>query len=199
MDFITLNHLGGLVYIDGGAFDGDTIEAFLEQNIAFDQIYALEPDVTNFKKLEKKISALPKQIAQKITCLNKALWKEEGVVSFNQTGNVASMISDHGSNKADTITIDHILKKKNTIIKLDIEGAEISVLKSSLPILEKLTPILAISVYHNPNDLLDIFDLLVAIDCDYKFFLRCHGYDGMDLVLYAVPLTFVSEVKSYEN
>jgi hypothetical protein len=49
------------VYVDGGAYDGDTVLRFVERNgTTYDQIYAFEPDADNFAQLEARTRHLPR-------------------------------------------------------------------------------------------------------------------------------------------
>jgi hypothetical protein len=73
-------------------------------------------------------------------------------------------------------------------IKLDIEGAELPALRASLAFIAARRPILGISVYHHPDDLLDAVQLIEETGVLYKLYLRCHGEaGGDDLMLYAIP------------
>ena len=48
------------VYVDCGAYDGDTIRDFLSrQRDAFERIVAFEPDPRNYLKLQAQVDALP--------------------------------------------------------------------------------------------------------------------------------------------
>jgi hypothetical protein len=46
-------------------------------------------------------------------------------------------------------------------------------------------PIMAVSVYHCASDLWDL-PLLLA-ELDYRVYLRDHGFEGADVVAYAIP------------
>ena len=48
-------------------------------------------------------------------------------------------------------------------------------------------PLVAVSVYHRPEDLWKIPSELQAMNPDYRLFLRTLGHDGMDVICYAVP------------
>jgi hypothetical protein len=69
---------------------------------------------------------------------------------------------------------------------MDIEGEEPNALIGCKLLMQQLNPHLAISIYHNYDDLWRIPLYIQSINPGYKFFLRQHGNDSMDLVLYAV-------------
>jgi hypothetical protein len=45
----------------------------------------------------------------------------------------------------------------------------------------------AACVYHKPNDLWEIPQLLTALLPNSRFYLRPHGFDGWETVVYVVP------------
>ena len=58
------------VFVDCGAFDGDTLKVFLQRRQSFfKQIVALEPDPSNFQTLQEFISRLDAPIRDKITIM----------------------------------------------------------------------------------------------------------------------------------
>ena len=62
------------VFIDCGAFDGDTIKNFfLHSNKLFKQVIAFEPDPLNFKKLNTYVHNLPSDTKEKIIFSKKQL------------------------------------------------------------------------------------------------------------------------------
>ncbi len=84
-------------------------------------------------------------------------------------------------------TIDNVLDgQKATFIKMDIEGAELVALKGAKKTLQMYKPKLAISLYHNNRDILEIPIWLKETVPDYKFYLRHYSNKRWDLVLYCV-------------
>ena len=57
-------------------------------------------------------------------------------------------------------------------------------------LLARERPVLALSIYHRPDDLWELPLHLDALALGYRFFLRTHGDDGMDIVCYAIPSRF---------
>ena len=97
-----------------------------------------------------------------------------------------SSISEDGSEKIETISLDEVLQgKRVTFIKMDIEGAEYNALIGCEKTIKKWKPRLAICVYHKSEDILEIPALLLKMNDDYKFALR--QYDSWDTsaILYA--------------
>ena len=177
------------VYFDVGAFNGDTVEKFMKIHPYFKQIYAFEPDPINFDELHNYYSSLNSDVKEKIELFNVAVGEKDEVLYFKSGGNMESSIVDHSELQVSVISIDEKFKDeienyKNVFIKLDTEGFEAQVIKGMRRSIEKYQPNLAVSLYHRFNDLWYIPILLNNINSNYDFFLRQHGNDSMDLVLY---------------
>jgi hypothetical protein len=67
---------------------------------------------------------------------------------------------------------------------MDIEGAEIPALNGARNTIKKFKPKLAISVYHQWDDLREIPKLIHDIRDDYEFYLDCTTGFGGEAVLY---------------
>lgn len=176
------------VFVDCGAFDGDTIADFVRiRGLDFGEIIAFEPDRVNVLKLEERLRCLPPGVREKTTILPYALGAESGTVLFPATGSDQSRIGESGES-IQLVTLDETLRDKQpSFIKFDIEGAEPASILGARGILKNKRPILAVSVYHEQAHLWQI-PLLLAENCpNYSFYLRPHGAEGWDLVCYAVP------------
>ncbi|RLB34963.1 MAG: hypothetical protein DRH12_17020 [Deltaproteobacteria bacterium] len=106
------------------------------------------------------------------------------IAPSNELPNTVLVPKNSGAIK--TIKLDDFLRtKKVTLIKADIEGMELSMLKGAKRIISLWKPKLAICVYHYPNDLLDIIQYLQHLVPQYKFALRHHSPRQLETVLYA--------------
>lgn len=88
-------------------------------------------------------------------------------------------------------SVDNILRgRKVSFIKMDIEGAEYDAIRGAYKTIKKMTPILAISVYHLTEDLFRIALEVEKISPDtYDYYLRHYSPTMIETVLYAVPKT----------
>jgi FkbM family methyltransferase len=178
--------------VDGGAYDGDSIRMMTQlYGDRFAHVLALEPDPANFAKLEDTVNALPPGSRAKIACRALALASTPGTLHLEPTGTAASAVNASGS--AGTVPVsaeplDALLAGAvPTLIKLDIEGAEIDALLGARSAIAGSAPVVAVCVYHRQDHLWRIPLLLREYRDDYAFFLRPHNEEGWDLVCYAVP------------
>ncbi len=175
-------------YIDGGAFDGDTLRDFLAwRGDRFARVVAFEPDERNFARLIACRDGLPQAQRDRITLRQQALWSERTQLAFDATGAVGSALGDHGRSRVQTECLAALDDLPDPLlVKLDVEGAESAVLRGASDWIRRRQPRLAISAYHRPDDLLDLFEQVDALGVPYRYHLRCHGGDGTDLMLYGV-------------
>ena len=181
-------------FVDGGAYIGDTINQFLSQvNNKFEKIFSFEYEKENFKILEKNIQNLDEKIKNKIFLNNCGIWdkkEEKWCEFFGESDGTEIIDSDKISDKSEKCylnSLDNILKnEKVSLIKLDIEGAEIQGIIGAKAIIKEQKPKLAICLYHRPEDLWEIPLLIKNINNDYKFKIVHHGFlNYTDTVLYA--------------
>ena len=166
------------------------MKALLETHLpAFaGQIFALEPDPLNLQHLRDYVFDLDDDTRSRMTILPSAVGANCGKVSFESTGTASSVVNQAGSLLIDCVSLDEILKNvKPTFIKMDIEGAELDALTGASRLIRENAPILAISVYHRPDDLWRIPLMMASLSSRYQYFLRAHNEEGWDLVCYAVP------------
>ena len=77
-------------------------------------------------------------------------------------------------------------KEEVTFIKMDIEGAELKALKGAKNIILRDKPKLAISIYHKPEDIVEIPLFIKELVPEYKLYIRHYSNDSIETVLYAV-------------
>jgi FkbM family methyltransferase len=176
------------VFIDCGAFDGDTIAAFVrQQGERFARILTYEPDPLNWSRLQKTLATLPEAVRCKIECFPQAVSSSTGTIQFESTGTDLSSMGS-GSLSVECVELDEALRDcAPTMIKFDIEGAELDALSGGSRMIRRRRPILAVSTYHQQSHLWEIPLSIAQLNSEYRFALRPHGTEGWDLVCYAIP------------
>lgn len=169
------------VFVDGGAFNGDTIDGFLNYTKnQYERIYAFEPDPINYKLLTNKYCN-----EKNILCKNSGLWSKATILNFKNQSNEGSKISKEGNYKISVNSIDNLKDNKISFIKMDIEGAELEALQGAKETIKELKPKLAICIYHKYDDLWRIPFYIKNLVPEYKLYIRHHSLGGYDTVLYA--------------
>jgi FkbM family methyltransferase len=177
------------VFVDCGAFDGDSYRAFAEVTHGrFRDYFGIEPDSANFAKLQDCVAAVPRDRSAAVTLLEIGVAEKNMVLRFSAAGSAESRISDSGAVKIECRTLDDVLQGVGpTYIKMDIEGAEAAALAGGRTSIQRSRPILAVSAYHRVDDLWNIPRLIASMVSDYTFHLRPEKRAGWDLLCYAIP------------
>lgn len=176
----------GGVYLDCGAYTGDTIRKFIDFTGGnYEKIFAFEPNQNNFAKLENLIKT---QEYKNVEVFNCGVWSEKTQLHFEQ-GGIGSHFDEHGDFTVAVDTIDNIVgDTKIDFIKMDIEGSELEALKGALKTLKHSRPMMAICVYHKKDDLIVLPQFMKNIYGNCRFYLRKHtGVYLHSLDLYVIP------------
>jgi len=177
------------VFIDCGAFNGDTIKALLEvRKGRFKGIVALEPDPANFDALRRYVGGLAENLRRRILLHPLAAAAHTGTLTFDACGTASSGMSALGTLMVDCVALDELLVGVHpTYLKMDIEGGEINALRGARDLIRRTRPVLAISAYHLQDHLWQVPLLIRSFCDDYAYYLRPHDEENWDLVCYAVP------------
>jgi FkbM family methyltransferase len=177
------------VFVDCGAFDGDTIRSFLQLcGERFGEVIAFEPDPANFERLTGYVAQLPASVRGRIELHRAGTGLRCEKLRFTATGNMGAAISANGEVEIDCVALDKALAdRRPSYIKIDIEGAEPDALSGAAHVIGTHAPVLAICVYHRQDHIWRIPLLIRALRQDYRFFLRRYQEECWDVVCYAIP------------
>ena len=177
-------------FLDIGAYTGDTIGDVLKiYNGIIRNIICFEPDQENLKQLHNTVEGY-KELCN-FHIVEKGAWSDKETLYFVPDAEGSAVTQNAGVYKIEVDSIDNVLDSYPTIpvdfIKMDIEGSELCALIGAEKTIRKFRPILAICVYHKPEDLYSIPEFITDLGLGYKFYLRNHGLNLRELVLYAIP------------
>ena len=178
-----------LHFVDCGAYDGDTVAAFIARTGgSFERVHALEPDARNYERLLRRIGAMPAADSCRIATYPIGVSDRSERLPFAACGTAASGIDVHGDATVEVVALDDLLETDvSYLIKLDVEGAESRALRGARNTLAAGRSAVALSLYHRPEDIVDLPRQVEELMPGATFVLRSHGFDGTDLMLYAFP------------
>lgn len=163
-------HIDDEVWVNCGSAVGDTIVKYLIKGYQYKKIYMYEGNAGEYKKLQMVMKSLRLRGIQNIQSYNEFIGVDESAENFDSK----------------------FKKEPITLINMDIEGAEMGVLRGAKNILRQYRPVLAVCAYHKATDLLDIPSFIEDTVSDYLLYLRKYrGYEPNALneyLFYAVPL-----------
>lgn len=162
------------VYVDLGAFNGDTIREYLAYMPCCGQIVAMEPDPKNYSRL---CAGLAEQDIPYKTYPYAAWCREETLYFKGGRGGRNSMLSRAGKLPVQAVPLDQLLAgSRADVIKLDVEGAESEALAGAKQTITNYAPQLIVSGYHCPDDLFALPLQVLSYRSDYQMYLRKHPY-----------------------
>lgn len=171
-------------FVDCGAYNGDTIKRLIEITDNIEEIVAFEPDSKNFFELA---NLCREQSHHNIKLWPCAAFSKNELIHFSGEGESGN-INPLGNITIQGVALDDALPNfQPTYIKMDIEGSEIDALWGAKAMISKWRPRLGISLYYRPTHLWEIPLLVADWNLDYDFAIRPHGFNGFDLVFYAIP------------
>ncbi len=174
------------VFVDGGLYTGDTTEAFIKKvNGKYNRIIGFDIDKNNLMVAYKNLDSIPR-----IDIVEKGLWNQTEKRTAELGIMAGSNVKENAEDEVELISLDEFFKdipQKDypSFIKLDIEGSEQQALIGAEKIIKECAPKLAICVYHKPEDIYVVPDLLKKMNTNYKFFLKHYSPYIWDTVLYA--------------
>ncbi|MFZ0964150.1 MAG: FkbM family methyltransferase [Terriglobia bacterium] len=179
------------VFIDCGAFNGDTIRSYLAKAEGrFRHIYAFEPDAANLHALGSYLESLAPGTASRITVQPFAIGERDETVRFNAHGSVGSKVVESGGTvEVECRRLDSAIAEgmDPTYVKMDIEGAEAGAIAGATKTVARCHPVIAACAYHYPEHLWILPKLLKAASPSYRIYLRRYAEECWETVYYAVP------------
>ena len=183
-------------FIDCGAYNGDTIERFLDITDGHVRtIYAFEMDKENYRELNQNVANMIQKYnlsSEVFNLYNAGVWSENGTMPYGKEPlgpkESFSLLKSEIVDYTGLIKLDDLLKDKRvSMIKMDIEGAEYKALEGAKKIILNNRPKMAICLYHKLQDFWEIPTYIKSLVPEYKIYIRHHQKGGMGgTVLYAV-------------
>lgn len=158
------------VYIDMGAYNGDTVSSFVSESGGYKHIYAFEPNPGNFRKLTKNTEGL-----ENITLFNACAWDYSGEIPFTSNAGRMARISKSGSLTTPCLSADEVVSERSTLIKLDVEGAERNAILGARRHISDGARVIS-ALYHRNEDMFDIPLLIHELNPALKLFVRHSMY-----------------------
>ncbi len=175
-------NIKNITFVDGGGYVGDTSERVIKNFVDFKKIYLIEPIEQNMKIAKREFGHF-----KNIEFIKFGISNKKTTLYFNEEKSFSSQFGK-GTLSVDVDTLDNIITQKVDFIKLDIEGAEQDAIEGAKNTIKKDRPILAICIYHKAQDWYKIPQKVLAIDKNYKIYIR-HYMEGIfETVMYFIPL-----------
>lgn len=175
------------VIADLGAYIGDTFVSYIKNYGvgAYKRYYCYEITTDSFEKLYQATKDYPRVVLRHKGAGEGAhtMYIEPGLENSSNT------LGESGNEPVQIVALDDDIQEPLTLIKMDIEGAEQSALRGCARHIQMDRPKLALSVYHNFEDIWKLPRMIEELVPGYRFYLRYHGGQGWatELTLIALP------------
>lgn len=165
------------VYVDIGAYNGDTLKEYISfagENIS---AYCFEPDERNFKKLSASTEQL---VNTEVKLINAAAWdKDEELTFYSRSGRNSAHTTAHKGLKAKTVKAVRADKYINScvdFINIDAEGSDAKAIEGLSDVITNSKPTISCAVYHRNEDMFALPLLLVSKYDKFKLYMRHFPY-----------------------
>lgn len=173
------------VYLDLGAYDGESIRKFMEKCSDFKQILAIEVMAEAYKKLLQKYGEDPK-----IKIYNTGVSDHVGEERFHFDDQSTCIAQGEEGMIMPVTTLDALCADIDvSVIKICIGNTIVPLLAGAKEILSKYTPKLILTAGIDKRALIDYIPQIEALAGKnrYKYYLRFTNAMTECLVLYAIP------------
>jgi FkbM family methyltransferase len=190
--------LPGDVALDAGGCWGETAIWLAHAVGPAGHVHSFEPTPANRELLAKNVELNP-HLAPRVTVWDAPLAATAGDTVFirNSMAAGATVRAENDGDDAamcelTTDTIDAMVARGDLprvdFLKVDVEGADLSVLRGAAESIRTFRPRLAIAAYHRPDDLATIPDYLESLGVRYTWYLQASTMTDVDTVAFAVPV-----------
>lgn len=165
------------VYLDLGAYNGDTIKELGElTGWRWRKVIAAEPDRRNCRKLRLFAGKMAER-GLDVEVHETGIWESGGFLGFTDSGGRQSTFIGAEKKSVPVTTVDELSKGVPvTYIKMDVEGAEMQALSGARRTIAAYAPKLFIAAYHYDEDLFRLPLFIRKLYGGYRIYLRKHPY-----------------------
>lgn len=182
------------VVADLGAYTGDTFLSYVKNygSMAYRRYYCYEITKKSFDALAKATAPYPRVVLRRKGAgagPGSMELDANSAASANTLRTEADSISGETAETVEIVALDDDITEPLTLIKMDIEGSEQSALRGCARHIREDHPKLALSVYHNFEDLWKLPRMIENLVPGYRFYLRYHGGNlwPSEITLLALP------------
>lgn len=171
-----------LRFIDCGGYTGDTVQALEAAGYRFEALATFEPNLAQYAMLTSNLKHIAG--AAHFPC---GVSDSNRLAGFDPSLGAGGHLLEAEGEPVVCLRLDDALPGfAPNLIKMDIEGEEPAALRGAGTLIQQFRPHLAISVYHRPEHLWELYEQIQALELGYRFHLRCHARNTFDTILYAI-------------
>ena len=156
------------LFLDLGAYDGDTVMRYSSLMHDLTGFIAVEPDRRNMRKLRENTCLI-----NNIEYVQAFISDKEGTADVGRNTGRGTSLDKEGSSEIQTVTIDGLIKGRQTaFIKFDVEGAEAAAIDGGTQTIAEEKPLMNIACYHRSEDIFELPLKVLKLNHGYKVYMR---------------------------
>jgi FkbM family methyltransferase len=166
----------GDIVLECGGHHGLTAVVIAKWVGSTGHVYTFEPNPENLEIIAKNVEI---NDSKNITIVPNAVGSEPGEILVTNSSSNSYILTgnEHNGIKVPIVKVDDFIDKKPTVIKIDVEGFELEVLKGAKEVLKTL-PSLHIELH---PDMMERYgyhveDLMALISIDYNLWIQTDPY-----------------------
>lgn len=185
-DFDQFQYSEEEIFVDGGCLNFNSSLEFLHRCPNAKKIYAFEPNKNVLDRIKRNIELSG---FGNVCLIEAGLWSENTTLNFSVPKNFQGQatIEGSGTESIKAVSFDSVAESDEniTLIKLDIEGAELEALKGMSETIRRCKPKLAICIYHKAHDYIDIPEYILSLVPEYEIYMRHYSDTYLESIMFA--------------
>ena len=156
------------IFLDLGAYDGDTVMRYSSLMHDLTGFIAVEPDRRNMRKLKENTCLI-----NNIEYVQAFISDKDGTADVEGNIGRGTSLDKEGTSEIQTVTIDGLVRGRQTaFIKFDVEGAEAAAINGGVQTIAENKPLMNIACYHRSEDIFELPLKVLKLNPGYKVYMR---------------------------
>lgn len=160
------------VFVDLGAFTGDSTQSFIDSFGRWRRIYCYEITDSSMRQMRENLKDY-----DNIVYRQAGVGREHTTMYLSRPDRTdsANRLNASDGQAVPVVTLDEDITEPISFVKMDIEGSELDALIGAKRHITEEHPKLAVCTYHNNHHIWEVPRLMKACNPDYRLYMRYNG------------------------
>lgn len=160
------------VFVDLGAYTGDSTQSFINSFGHYQRIYCYEITVSSMRQMQENLKDYDNIVYRQV-----GIGRECTTLYFScpDKTDSANWLNTSDGQAVPVVTLDEDITESISFIKMDIGGSELDALMGAKCHITEEHPKLAVCTYHNNHHIWEVPRLMKAYNPDYRLYMHYNG------------------------